>query len=51
MSNVSEGRSTNDLLAVTDSEGREKSRNVRDDDQISANESLGNAESSEGTSE
>jgi hypothetical protein len=51
MFNVSKESSTNDLLAVTDSEGREKSRNVHDDDQISTNESLGNAESSEGTSE
>jgi len=51
MSNVSEKRSTNDLLAVTDSEGREKSRNVHDDNQISTNEYLINAESSVGTSE
>jgi hypothetical protein len=48
MSNVAGERITNDLSAVTDSEDMENSANVHNENQISGNESITNAEFSEG---
>jgi hypothetical protein len=48
MSNVAGERIKNDLSAVTHSEDMENYANVHKDNQISGNESVTNAESSEG---